>query len=216
MVQIQSFTFNGFEENTYVLYDETGEAIIIDPGCYEKEEQNALKKFIAEKNLTVKLLLNTHCHIDHVLGNDFVKHLYKVPFLIHPIELRMLKAVSTYSSNYGFPSYREALPDGDLKEGEAVRFGNTTLEIIFLPGHSPGHVGFYDAREKFLVSGDVLFYHSIGRTDLPGGNYDTLITSIHQKLFTLPDDVAVYPGHGANTTIGEEKVNNPFCAIAAD
>jgi glyoxylase-like metal-dependent hydrolase (beta-lactamase superfamily II) len=216
MVQIQSFTFNAFQENTYVLYDETGEAVIIDPGCYEKDEQEELKKFILTKQLTVKLLLNTHCHIDHVLGNDFVKHLYKVPFLIHPIELRVLKSVNTYSSNYGFPFYKDASPDGDLNEGEIIRFGNTSLEIIFLPGHSPGHVGFYEPKQKFLIGGDVLFYHSIGRTDLPGGDFKTLISSIHERLFSLTDDVVVYPGHGKATTIGEEKINNPFCALTVE
>ena len=213
MVQIQSFTFNPFDENTYVLFDETGEALIIDPGCYQKEEQEELKNFISAKKLNVKLLLNTHCHIDHVLGNDFVKNLYKVPFLIHHIEIPVLKAVKSYASNYGFPLYHEALPDGELKEGERVQFGNSSLEIIFLPGHSPGHVGFYDSKKKILVSGDVLFYHSIGRTDLPGGNLDTLLSSIHQKLFVLPSEVTVFSGHGSPTTLGEEKIHNPFCAL---
>ena len=213
MIHIQSFTFNSFEENTYVLYDETGEAVIIDPGCYEKEEQDELKNFVSAKKLRVMLLLNTHCHIDHVLGNDFVKNQYNVPFLIHNTEMPVLKAVKSYAPNYGFPQYHEALPDGSLIEGKFIRFGNSSLEILFLPGHSPGHVGFYDSSKKFLVSGDVLFYHSIGRTDLPGGNFETLISSIHQKLFTLPEEVTVYPGHGSATTLGEEKINNPFCAL---
>ena len=213
MIQIQSFTFNPFEENTYVLYDKTGEAIVIDPGCYEKVEQEELKNFISGKKLNVKLLINTHCHIDHVLGNDFVKNEYHVPFLIHPIEIPVLKAVKIYASNYGFPHYHEVLPDRELKEGELVRFGNSSIEIIFLPGHSPGHVGFYHSSQKFLVSGDVLFYHSVGRTDLPGGNHDTLLSSIHQKLFVLPDEVTVYPGHGHSTSLGEEKIHNPFCAL---
>ena len=213
MIQIQSFTFNPFEENTYVLYDKTGEAIVIDPGCYEKVEQEELKNFISGKKLNVKLLINTHCHIDHVLGNDFVKNEYHVPFLIHPIEIPVLKAVKIYASNYGFPHYHEVLPDRELKEGELVRFGNSSLEVIFLPGHSPGHIGFYHPPQKFLISGDVLFYHSIGRTDLPGGNHDTLLSSIHQKLFVLPDEVTVYPGHGHSTSLGEEKIHNPFCAL---
>ncbi|CAN5380382.1 MBL fold metallo-hydrolase [soil metagenome] len=213
MIQIQSFTFNAFQENTYVLFDETGEAVIIDPGCYEKSEQHELKDFVNAEKLTIKFILNTHCHIDHVLGNAFVKHLYKAPFLIHPIDLRVLKAVPAYASNYGFPLYQEVLPDGDLTEGEKVTFGNSELTILFLPGHSPGHVGFYNSPQKFLIGGDVLFYHSIGRTDLPGGNLDTLLSSIHKKLFTLPDEVVVYPGHGTATTLGEEKINNPFCGL---
>jgi hydroxyacylglutathione hydrolase len=213
MIQIQSFTFNPFEENTYVLYDDTLEAIVVDPGCYEKEEQAELAEFISSKKLTVKYLINTHCHIDHVLGNDFVKSRYKVPFLLHPVELPVLRAVKTYAGNYGFPGYSEVLPDGDLQEDRKFNFGNSSLEILFLPGHSPGHVGLYHAGEKFIIGGDVLFFHSIGRTDLPGGNFETLIRSIHQKLFVLPDDVTVYAGHGTPTSIGEEKVNNPFCAL---
>lgn len=213
MVHIQSFTFNPFEENTYLLYDERGDAVIIDPGCYEKEEQEELKNFITAKKLTLKLLLNTHCHIDHVLGNDFVKGKFNVPLLIPALERPLLKSVSAYAPNYGFSNYHEALPDGDLKEGDRVKFGASTLEVLFLPGHSPGHVGFYEHNQKFLIGGDVLFYHSIGRTDLPGGNFDALLSSIHQKLFTLPDEVTVYPGHGPATTLGEEKVHNPFCAL---
>lgn len=215
MMHIESFTFNPFEENTYVIYDETREAVIIDPGCYEKEEQKALTSFIASEKLQVKLLLNTHCHIDHVLGNHFIKQTYAVPFLVHPVEVPVLRAVKSYASNYGFPGYQEQLPDGMLTEGEPVRFGNSTLDVIFLPGHSPGHVGFYDEKQNVLIAGDVLFFHSIGRTDLPGGSMDTLLASIHQKLFLLPDEVIVYPGHGTTTTLGEEKVNNPFCALPA-
>ena len=169
MLHVQRFTFNPFQENTYVLYDETHEAVIIDPGCYEKEEQKALKDFILSNKLKAKLLLNTHCHIDHVLGNDFAKQLYDVPFLIHKIEIPVLSAVKAYASNYGFPLYHEVLPDGPLEEGGNVTFGNTSLKILFLPGHSPGHIGFYEPKEKILIAGDVLFYHSIGRTDLPGG-----------------------------------------------
>ena len=212
-MHIRSFTFNPFEENTYVVYDDTREAAIIDPGCYEKEEQQALKAFVASEKLHIVLLLNTHCHIDHVLGNYFVKKEYNVPMLVHPTEIPVLKAVKTYAPNYGFPGYQEVLPDRELKEGTPVTFGSTSLDVLFLPGHSPGHVGFYNPLQKQLIAGDVLFYHSIGRTDLPGGNIDTLLSSIHQKLFSLPDDTVVHPGHGTVTTLGEEKVNNPFCAL---
>ena len=213
MIVVKSFTFNPFQENTYLLYDDTREAVIIDPGCYEKEEEAELKDFISANNLKIKLLLNTHCHIDHVLGNDFIKSAYKVPFYIYPVELPVLKSVKSYASNYGFPLYHEILPDGDLHERNPVTFGNSSLQVLFLPGHAPGHVGFYSASENFIIAGDVLFYHSLGRTDLPGGNPETLLESIHKKLFTLPDEVIVYPGHGPATTIGEEKVHNPFCAI---
>jgi hydroxyacylglutathione hydrolase len=215
MIKIQSFTFNPFSENTYALHDETREAVIIDPGCYEKEEEEELKEFISSNNLSVKLLLNTHCHIDHVLGNDFVKREYQVPFLIHPVEEPVLRSVKAYAPNYGFQNYHELLPDGMIHENQHLTFGNSSLKVLCLPGHSPGHVGFYSPEQKFLVSGDVLFYHSVGRTDLPGGNSETLLSSIHNKLFVLPDEVIVYSGHGPATTLGEEKANNPFCAMSA-
>ncbi|SRR5258706_13663478 len=214
MLSIQTFTFNAFSENTYVVSDETREAVIIDPGCYSREEQQELSSFIESLQLKIKSILNTHCHIDHVLGNNFVVVKYKAPLLIHPIEEAQLRAVKNYAPIYGFEGYREAEPDQFIDEKYAIKFGNTSWKIFFLPGHSPGHIGFYDGKEKAVFSGDVLFEHSIGRTDLPGGNFDTLIQSIHQKLFTLPDEVVVYPGHGPTTTIGEEKISNPFCALS--
>ncbi len=213
MLRVKSFIFNPFQENTYVLFDDTNECVIVDPGCYEKAEQQELVDFIEENNLTVKLLLNTHCHIDHVLGNYFVKSKYKVDLYIHPMEEVVLKAVQTYASNYGFQQYSSTSSDAHLKEGEKVIFGDQAMEIIFAPGHSPGHVCFYSIPDKILVGGDVLFKNSIGRTDLPGGDHDTLIESIQEKLFILPDDVTVYSGHGPTTTIGSEKRSNPFCAI---
>ncbi len=213
MMTIRAFTFNPFEENTYVVYDETREAVIIDPGCYEREEEEEIADFISRENLNVSLLLNTHGHIDHVLGNFFIKRRYAVPFRIHATELPVLRSVKSYAANYGFPGYQEVVPDGFIKEGEPVSFGRSRFDVLFLPGHSPGHVGFYSPTDKALIAGDVLFYRSIGRTDLPGGNSDTLLASIHQKVFLLPDDVTVYPGHGPTTTLGEEKISNPFCAI---
>ncbi|HMI66120.1 MAG TPA: MBL fold metallo-hydrolase [Cyclobacteriaceae bacterium] len=214
MMTIQTFVFNPFQENTIVAFDETKEAVVIDPGCYEPEERKELDDFISTQKLTVKYLLNTHCHIDHVLGNDYVKEKYKVKLLIHAYDEPLLRAVKNYAPNYGFAGYREALPDQFLKEGDTVQFGNTTLNVLFLPGHSPGHIGFYNREQKVILSGDVLFEGSIGRTDLPGGDFNTLLDSIHRKLFTLPDDVVVYPGHGGTTTLGEEKISNPFCALS--
>lgn len=214
MLTVQVFTFNAFAENTYVVFDETREAVIIDPGCYTHEEQKELVSFIAKNNLQIKYILNTHCHIDHVLGNSFVKDLYHAPLLIHRMEEPVLRSVKNYAPVYGYEGYREALPDQYLSEDEPVFFGNTSWEVLFLPGHSVGHVGFYDAKEKVVIAGDVLFAGSIGRTDLPGGNFDTLINSIHQKLFHLPNDTVVHPGHGPTTTIGQEKIDNPFCALS--
>jgi hydroxyacylglutathione hydrolase len=213
MLKIHSFVFNAFQENTYVLYDETRACVIIDPGCYDREETYELESFISDHNLEVKLLLNTHCHVDHVLGNYFVKEKYKVKFLIHRKDEAVLKAVKVYAPNYGLFQYQDASPDGFLEEGDTVSFGNQTLNVLFTPGHAPGHIVFFHKDSESLIGGDVLFYNSIGRTDLPGGNHEQLINSIHEKLFTLPDSVTVYPGHGPETTIGFEKRTNPFCAL---
>lgn len=213
MLKIRKFEFNPFQENTYVLYDETKECVVVDPGCYEKDEEEELDAFIKSEGLKVKMLLNTHCHVDHVLGNWYVKNRYGVKLLIHPSDEVVLRAVKVYAPNYGMHNYHDTEPDGFLKENELIRFGNQELKILFVPGHAPGHVAFYDEKTRQLVSGDVLFHNSIGRTDLPGGNYETLISSIHRMIFTLPDDVVVYPGHGPETSVGFEKRTNPFCAI---
>jgi len=200
-------------ENTFVLHDETKECVIIDPGCYEPEEKHELQEFIKDRGLKVIALLNTHCHIDHVLGNAFIKEQYKVALYLHPKDEATLKAVKVYAPNYGFPLYQEATIDHFIDEGDTITFGNSALEIVFVPGHAPGHIAFYNKKEKFCIGGDVLFRSSIGRTDLPGGDYDTLIKSIQNKIFPLGDDITVYPGHGPETQIGFEKINNPFCAI---
>lgn len=213
MLSVKTFVFNPFQENSYIIYDESKEAAIIDPGCYEPDEKDELIDFIDREGLRVTKLLNTHCHVDHVLGNSFVKEKFNVGLQIHRQDEPTLKAVKVYSSNYGFYQYDEATPDGYLEEGDQITVGTEKLEVLFVPGHSPGHVAFYHAGNKILIGGDVLFYNSIGRTDLPGGNSDLLINAIHKKLFTLPDDVKVYPGHGPPTTIGFEKKTNPFCAL---
>lgn len=213
MLQVQSFVFNPFQENTYVLFDETKACAIVDAGCYDEEEQRDLADFIEHHGLSVKLMINTHSHVDHILGNFFVKKQYGVPLLIHALDEPTRKAVSVYAPAYGFHRYQEAIPDGFFEEGKSVEFGDQSFEVLFVPGHSPGHVAFYDKKSQTLIGGDVLFYNSIGRTDLPGGNYDTLMESIQHKLFTLPDEVKVYPGHGPETTIGFEKRTNPFCAV---
>ncbi|MDU0372625.1 MBL fold metallo-hydrolase [Hymenobacter endophyticus] len=207
---VSGFTFNAFSENTYVLHDGTGQCVIIDPGCYEPAEQQALQRFIAEQGLQVVLLLNTHCHIDHVLGNQFVLDTYQVPFLIHEADAGTLRSVSAYAPSYGFARYNPAEPTGFLTPDQPVQFGNTELEVRFAPGHAPGHVVFYHAPTGVVIGGDVLFQGSIGRTDLPGGDYATLISSIHSQLLTLHDDTVVYPGHGPATTVGAERRSNPF------
>lgn len=215
MLQIRSFVFNAFQENTYVLYDETKQCVVIDPGCFDEHERSTLADFIKDEGLEVVLLLNTHCHVDHVLGNYFVKEKYRTKLLIHAADSATLKAVQVYAPGYGLHGYQSTEPDGFLEEGDIVKFGTQSLRVLFVPGHAPGHIAFYSAESKNIIAGDVLFYNSIGRTDLPGGNFNTLIDSIHNKLFTLPDDVTVYPGHGPETTIGFEKRTNPFCAVVA-
>ncbi|MBY0424069.1 MAG: MBL fold metallo-hydrolase, partial [Cytophagales bacterium] len=185
------------------------------PGCYSKEEENELVAFVDRSQLKVKYVLNTHCHIDHVLGNAFVKEKYQVPLYIHELDSSTLRSVQVYAPIYGFSNYRVSEPDFFLVEGEKLKVGKLTLDILFVPGHAPGHVAFVLERENCCIAGDVLFKSSIGRTDLPGGNFDTLIKSIHTKLFTLPDGMKVYPGHGPWTTIGEEKLHNPYCGVNA-
>lgn len=209
-MQIKQFVFNTFAENTYVLFDESKEAVIVDPGCYGREEENSLSNFIQQNDLKVVKLLNTHCHIDHVLGNYFVKNKYQVSLFIHEIEKPYLASVTSYAPNYGFVQYHPSEADEYLKAGENITFGNQELEVVFTPGHSAGHVVFYHQESKQLIGGDVLFRQSIGRTDLPGGNHQQLLDSIRQKLWVLPDEVVVFPGHGPETTIGYEKKNNPF------
>jgi len=210
MIQVKIFTFNAFQENTYVLYDETLEAVIVDPGCYEKEERDELDDFIKAKKLKVVSLINTHCHVDHVLGNAFVKSHYGVPLSIHPKEVPTLKSVESYGQVYGFHNYQPTQADEYFEEGDTIKFGNSTLEILFVPGHSIGHVVFYNTQDNFCIGGDVLFYRSIGRYDLPGGDYQTLMNSIKSKMFALPESMVIHPGHGPSTTVGDEKKYNPF------
>ena len=215
MIKVDTFTFNAFQENTYLLHDETRECVIIDPGCYEREEQEELASFIEINNLKVVELLNTHCHIDHVLGNYFVKEKYKVKLAAHRIDEATLKAVKAYAPNYGFVNYTEATIDRYIDEGDQIKFGNSTLNILFVPGHAPGHVAFYNSKENICIGGDVLFAGSVGRTDLPGGDFDTLMKSIQDKIFPLGEAMVVYPGHGPETTVGREMRTNPYCALRA-
>lgn len=207
---VDFFTFNPFQENTYILSDETKQCIIIDPGCYDSNEKDELAAFIENQKLKPVKLINTHCHIDHVLGNKFIADKYNLQLELNFLEIPLLRAVGNYASMYGIYCDPSPEPFALLKEGDVLKFGNTSLQILLTPGHSPGSICLYNEKEKLLIAGDVLFQMSIGRTDLPGGDYDTLIKSIREKLFILPDDVKVCPGHGPATTIGFEKKNNPF------
>jgi hydroxyacylglutathione hydrolase len=210
MIQIHTFTFNPFSENSYILSDETRECVIIDPGCHNSTEEQELTGFIAENGLKPVKLLNTHCHVDHVFGNLFVAEKWKLGLGMHELDVPVLNSFAKVCQMYGFPGGAQPAPAHFLKEGHTVVFGNSTLHILFTPGHSPGSVCFYSPEQKFVIGGDVLFQTSIGRTDLPGGDFATLEKSIRTQLYTLPDDVTVYPGHGPSTTIGFEKKHNSF------
>ena len=212
-MEVQIFTFNAFSENTILLFDETKECIVIDPGCYENHEQQELISFIDNHKLIPKAIYNTHCHIDHVLGNAFLKKKYGLKLYIHEFDKPTLETVKIYSSNYGFHNYEPTSPDGFLLEGDFVKFGHTTLNTLFVPGHAPGHIAFYDKEGNICISGDVLFKRSVGRTDFPGCSHEVLLKSIRTKLYTLPDETIIYPGHGPTTTIQEEKRFNPFCSV---
>ncbi|WP_367393090.1 MBL fold metallo-hydrolase [Lewinella sp. LCG006] len=211
MAQVVQMTFNPFQENTYIVYDATGECVIFDPGCFEAHEKQALRKKIEDLNLRPVRLINTHCHLDHVFGNKFVAETYRLPLEIHALEAPVLAMVPQVCQMYGLPLPEESPEPGKfLKEGETITFGNTVLKMLFTPGHSPGSLSFYCAEDKFVIAGDVLFYGSIGRTDLPGGDHDTLITAIKTQLLPLGDDITVHPGHGPATRMGYERKNNPF------
>lgn len=216
MTNVVKLTFNAFEENTYLVYDATGECAVFDPGCSTGAEKAELQRAIEQYGLRPVRLINTHCHIDHVLGNAFVSETYGLPLEIHRGELPVLAIVEKVAEMYGIP-YPDPSPQPGrfIEPGELITFGDTTLKALFTPGHSPASVSFYCEASSFVIAGDVLFYGSIGRTDLPGGDFDTLARSIRQELFTLNEEVRVYPGHGPSTTIGFEKKHNPFVGAAA-
>lgn len=210
MLKIQMFTFNPVQENTYVIFNEEGACAIVDPGCYFDHEYKELTDFIHTNNLVPKCLLNTHCHLDHIFGNRRIAELYNLQLHMHPKEKKLFDYAPASGEMWGLPfkNYEGAIIY--INEGEKIKIGHDELEILFTPGHSSGSVSFYSSEGKFVLSGDVLFQAGIGRTDLPGGDFDTLVSSIKHKLFMLPDDVTVYSGHGPQTTIGEEKRSNPF------
>ena len=210
MINVQVFTFSPIQENTYVLFNENNDAIIIDPGCYSNAERDTLKSFLAAKNLNPVYLLNTHCHLDHVFGNKWVAETYSLIPHIHPNEQKMLQLAPASGEMWGMPFENYDGPLIFINDNEILKFGEDELKLILAPGHSPGSICFYADKYKFLIGGDVLFRESIGRTDLPYGNHDHLIDSIKTRIFELPDETVVYSGHGPATTVGYEKEHNPF------
>ncbi len=210
MIKIHRFVFNPFQENTYIVYDETKECVIVDCGCYTKSEQDEIVSFISENQLIPKYTINTHCHIDHVLGLTFIKEKYGIEAIAHGEELLMLQMLPQHALMFGLSIENAPEVEITVNDGDTIKFGNSELKVIHTPGHTRGGVCFYNENGSFLISGDTLFQGSIGRTDLPGGNYDTIIDSIKTKLLTLNQNTTVYTGHGSETTIGNEKSNNPF------
>lgn len=211
MIHIEKFVFSPFQENTYVVYNEHKNAWIIDPGCYDQSEKTELKNFIEKAGLTVKKLINTHCHLDHVFGNKFVCDTYKVSPEYHRADEATMNLAPVSANLYGIPGF-ETSPKASvyLDEHSKLQLDDETFEIRFCPGHAPGHIVLIHHEQKLVINGDVLFYGSIGRTDLPGGNHEQLLNSIRTQLFSLEEDYTVYCGHGPETTIGFEKKHNPF------
>ncbi len=210
MIKIKYFVFNDFQENTFVLFDESNRCIIIDPGCFMNQEKTELEDFLQSNNLVPEKIVNTHSHVDHILGNSYLVDKYNLPVYAHEADEMLISTAREYAKLFGLTISQPPVINQFLKDNDELTFGNSSLKVMHVPGHSPGSLAFYSVEQKFVISGDVLFYGSIGRTDLPGGNYDLLINSIKQKLLKLPGDTEVYPGHGPVTTIQQEHDTNPF------
>jgi len=209
-MEIYKLVFNPIDENTYILADESGECAIIDCGCYDRNEFCELTDFIEEKKLKPVLLLNTHCHLDHIFGNRFMLERYNLGAFCHRDDDYNRKKAVNHALMFGLSMEEPPVPAGYLADGQKISFGQSELTSIHVPGHAAGSLAFYSEKDKVVFTGDALFEGSIGRTDLPGGNYETLINSIRNKLFTLPEETVVYPGHGDETTIGNEIKTNPY------
>ncbi|MBA7511316.1 Hydroxyacylglutathione hydrolase GloC [subsurface metagenome] len=210
MITIKTFVFNSFQENTYIVFDETNSCVIIDPGMNTEVEEKELHDYISEHKLIPEAIVNTHCHVDHVLGCNCVKNTYEVPFYAHESEKILIDGAKAFAEFFGMKIEQPLHPDYYLQDGSRFTFGESELEILHVPGHSPGSLVFFSKTANIAITGDVLFKGSIGRTDLPGGNLNLLIDGIKSKLLTLPPEVAVFPGHGPHTTIGHEHDTNPF------
>jgi hydroxyacylglutathione hydrolase len=210
MIQIEAIPFNAFQVNTYLVWDETGDCLVVDPAFYSKEEQQNLKSIINSKGLAVAGQINTHCHIDHVLGVLHMKEEYNCAFRAHREEAKIVANSPLMGDMFGWSVEPIEGIDEFIDNQQSVSIGNHSLLSIHVPGHSPGSLAFYSKEGGFVITGDALFQGSIGRTDLPGGDYDTLIDSIKKGLLVLPPDTIAYPGHGPSTTIGTEIDKNPF------
>ncbi|NDC41675.1 MAG: MBL fold metallo-hydrolase [Chitinophagia bacterium] len=210
MLNVVFFTFNTFEENTYVIYNEHNDCWLVDPGMYSEAEKEGMFKYLTEKGLNPKAIINTHAHIDHIMGIGALQRKYKIPFYLHEAEQSVLDMAPVSASMFGLDFLDTLVPDSYISEHEKLTLGHDEVEVRFVPGHSPGSICFYYAPGNWVISGDALFAGSIGRTDLPGGNHSTLVHSIKTQLLTLPNETRVLSGHGRPTTIGAEKTNNPY------
>ena len=210
-MKIKSFVFNPFQENTYIIYDATKECVIIDPGCYSEAEKNTLKQFIENKKLKPVKLINTHCHIDHILGNKFTVEEWDIKLHIHKADLPLIENAGEISRMYNLTNYEGSpYPKKFLSHGDLLTFGENSFKILFTPGHAPGHICLYNKENNILIAGDLIFKESIGRTDLPGGDYNTLIQSITNNIIPLPKETKIFCGHGPSTNLDYEKKHNPF------
>jgi hydroxyacylglutathione hydrolase len=210
MLQIQCFTFGPFQENTYLLYNEAKKGIIIDPGCFGMEEKKALEAFITNNAIQLERLLLTHGHIDHILGNKFIFDTYGLLPEMHEADVPFIGMQTASALRFGLQTEQSPMPEKLIEAGTEIPFYNDTIKVLYTPGHSKGSISFYVEKQNFIINGDVLFQGSIGRTDLPGGDYNEIIDTIRHILFVLPDETVVYSGHGPATMIGSEKVSNPF------
>jgi hydroxyacylglutathione hydrolase len=211
MIQIQKFIFNNFIENTYIVWDdESKSACVIDPGCADEAEESVISDFIDQKNLKLRYLINTHCHLDHILGVKFIKEKFNPTYFASEKDLPLLENSETQADLFGIKLNKPPLPDVFLTEETGILIGETKPKFIYTPGHTPGEYSIYFKEEKFCITGDVLFKGTIGRTDLWGGNYELLMSSIKDKILALPDETIIYAGHGEDTRIGLEKIENPF------
>ncbi len=210
MITIKTFAFNPFMVNTYLLFDETREAIIVDAACSDQREEEHLENFLETNSLKLVRNINTHCHIDHILGNVFIEERFGILPEYHPAGESFLIRAKEVGASYGFKVERVPEAGRFLEDNDLIQWGTSSLKVLYTPGHADGSCCLYSKEQGFVITGDVLFRDSIGRTDLPTGNFDLLMESLKEKLFTLPDNTVVYPGHGPETEIGYEKMNNPF------
>jgi glyoxylase-like metal-dependent hydrolase (beta-lactamase superfamily II) len=209
MIHVQSFTFNPFQENTYIVHNGS-QALLIDPGCYTEKEEDQLSAYLHSNGLTLTHCINTHAHLDHIFGNAWTFRTYGLKPWLHRADLFLLQGAPNTAKIYGLSFEESPEPEQFMEEGDTFTLGTEILRVLYVPGHAPGHIALYSETQGFVIAGDVLFKRSIGRTDLPGGDMDILLDSIRTKLLPLPADTLVYCGHGPTTTIGEEIRMNPF------